>query len=71
MPYLRMRITETISTESETAHAERHERLHGYLDELIADWLACTNGTRPSKSTVLELMRWSKKQTENPDEPFR
>lgn len=47
-------------------HKERHKMLHGYLDELVADFITHTRGF-PSKTTVLELMDWSAKQVDNPD----
>ncbi len=46
-------------------HKQLHIKLHQNLDELIADWLSQTEKL-PSKSTVLELMQWSKQQTETP-----
>jgi hypothetical protein len=46
-------------------HKARHAELHHALDELVADWM-CHTGRRPSSATVLELMQWSKGQTENP-----
>ena len=48
-------------------HIKRHELLHNCLYELIADWMTHTY-KMPSKSTVLELMQWSGKQTEKPTE---
>lgn len=50
-------------------HRERHKLLHDHLDELIADWLTHhPMGTRPSTSTILELMEWSYQQTVQPTE---
>lgn len=46
-------------------HKERHQMLHRYLDELVADWITHTQ-KRPSQATVLELMKWSAQQTQNP-----
>ena len=48
-------------------HKERHELLHKYLDELVADMIARTK-MRPSQMTVFELMNWSFKQTLDPTE---
>ena len=48
-------------------HREIHAELHSALDELVADFIRHTDGL-PSKTTVLELMRWSHEQTINPDE---
>lgn len=44
-------------------HRQRHIKLHSALDELVADWILQTNSF-PSKNTVLDLIRWSHKQTE-------
>jgi len=44
-------------------HKDRHILLHQHLDELVADWITETQGL-PSKCSVLELMQWSRKQTE-------
>ncbi len=44
----------------------RHVLLHGYLDELVADMIRSTY-MLPSKTTVLELMEWSYRQTADPD----
>lgn len=46
-------------------HRERHRQLHKALDELVADWIACTKNY-PSQSTILSLMEWSYQQTVNP-----
>jgi hypothetical protein len=46
-------------------HKERHAILHRNLDELVADWITQT-GKVPSKGTVLDLIRWSSQQAENP-----
>lgn len=43
-------------------HRQRHIVLHEMLDELVADWITCENKV-PSKSSILELMQWSAKQT--------
>jgi len=48
-------------------HIERHKMLHRYLDELVADWIDET-GRLPSKGKVMELMNWSARQTEEPDD---
>jgi len=49
-------------------HKQRHAELHAALDELVADWLTQT-GQYPSKATVFEVMKWSHKQTLDPDHP--
>lgn len=48
-------------------HRLRHEALHKNFDELIADFIGHT-GKLPSKTTAMELMDWSHKQTINPTE---
>lgn len=53
----------------EDGHRDVHETLHRHLDELVADMIRHVPTFRPSKSTVLELLTWSKKQTEKPDRP--
>lgn len=48
-------------------HKERHEMLHKYLVELVADF----NNKLPldaKTATVAQLLVWSKEQTENPTE---
>lgn len=49
-------------------HLKRHKELHKALDELVADFILCTD-KRPSTSTVMELMEWAHQQTQKPDEP--
>jgi hypothetical protein len=48
-------------------HLYRHVLLHEYLDELIADFIRHT-GKLPSRTTVLELMRWAAEQRASPTE---
>ena len=48
-------------------HRARHVKLHRMLDELAADWITET-GRVPSQATVLDLMKWSNKQTTEPDD---
>jgi hypothetical protein len=48
-------------------HLERHVELHKCLDELVADFMQHTNAL-PSKTTVLELINWSYKQSQKPTE---
>jgi hypothetical protein len=42
-------------------HCERYKLLHGYLDELVADFIRET-GKLPTKCTIMELMEWNNKQ---------
>jgi hypothetical protein len=52
-------------------HRQRHIELHQSFDELVADYLAQTSGL-PSTTTLIELIVWSKRQTENPTpNPFQ
>jgi hypothetical protein len=52
---------------TEEEHRQRHVELHKALDELIADFLAHTRGTKlPSTTPIRELMEWSHKQTVKP-----
>ena len=57
-------MTEKYSTEE---HIQRHKELHQSLDELVADFITHT-GKTPSRSTVMDLMKWSYEQTISPDE---
>jgi hypothetical protein len=45
------------------SHRERHIELHRCLDELVAGMISETT-MLPSKTTILELMKWSKEQME-------
>jgi len=54
-------------TMTKEEHIQRHEKLHKYLDELVADWIDHTKSL-PSKNTVFELLQWSNKQTSLPTE---
>ena len=46
-------------------HKRRHMELHKILDELTADAFEHSGLSR--KSTILDLMKWSFKQTWKPD----
>lgn len=48
-------------------HRRRHAVLHNGLDELAADFMACT-GKLLSKTNVMDLMKWSYSQTKEPTE---
>lgn len=54
-----------MATETYEEHKARHELLHGYLDELVADWITQT-GNLPSRCTVVQLLEWSFEQSRNP-----
>lgn len=47
-------------------HRERHIKLHKALDELMADFASHTRRGFTDTS-VMELMQWSYKQTQDPD----
>jgi len=46
-------------------HKIRHIELHKALDELFADFIRHGNGR--TGNTIMDLIMWSFKQTENPD----
>ena len=46
-------------------HKLRHEALHLALDELVADFIQHTSNL-PSKTPIMDLMKWSNEQRENP-----
>lgn len=48
-------------------HKQRHIKLHRALDELIVDFINHPQNL-PSKTTVIELLRWSHQQTIRPVE---
>lgn len=48
-------------------HIQRHGELHKAFDELLADYLFYSEKL-PSEITVLELMKWSYAQTQEPVE---
>jgi len=52
-----------LEVEGEQSHQERHQELHGNLDELAADCMMDT-GNLMSETSVMELMAWSHQQTE-------
>lgn len=47
-------------------HIQQHIILHNCLDELVADFISNSAGL-PSKNTILDLLQWSDKQTEEVD----
>lgn len=52
---------------SHEEHKARHIELHKKLDELLADFIDQT-GKTPSGTTVMEFLKWSYEQTQNPTE---
>ena len=50
-------------------HKARHKILHQHLDELLADYISHhPQQTQFTKMPVLQLIQWSKEQSENPTE---
>lgn len=49
-------------------HRQRHIELHCALDELFADFI--TEGGGRTTNTILDLIKWSQKQTISPDHEF-
>jgi len=50
-------------------HQARHRILHEMVDELVADYLLQHREALPSETTLLDLMKWSYEQTQNPTDP--
>ena len=48
-------------------HRKIHKELHENFDKLIADFITETGGL-PSKTSVIELINWSYKQTKEAKE---
>lgn len=49
-------------------HISRHKELHEHLDELIADYITCTEKTL-GESAIFDLIKWSHQQTLDPTFP--
>ena len=48
-------------------HRKRHIELHKSLDELFADYISHhPNQTQFTQMPIIDLIKWSKEQTENP-----
>lgn len=43
-------------------HQETHKQVHKLLDELVADFITHT-GKLPSKTLLIDFMKWSYEQT--------
>jgi len=58
---------------SKEKHIERHKKLHMYLDELVADYIACQplDGKSLTDTTLMEFLQWSANQLSSPEEPRR
>ena len=61
-----MKTAETDDSLTEEQHMDRHVELHRSLDELIADFFD-HNHDKGLTATLHELMKWSCKQTTDPD----
>jgi len=48
-------------------HKEKHILLHRYFDELLADFIMIT-GKAPLKLPIKELIDWSYRQTQDPEQ---
>lgn len=46
-------------------HIKKHKDLHHALDELLADFITHSKAL-PSKTPILELVRWSSEQIKDP-----
>lgn len=57
-----------LSHDAFVLHSQRHKDFHLFLDEMTADFMACT-GQKLSDTSIMEFMAWSHKQTTNPDKP--
>lgn len=49
-------------------HIQRHEELHNFFDELIADFIIHNPEKFLNNTTINELTEWSFYQTKNPTE---
>jgi hypothetical protein len=50
-------------------HKSRHKMLHEHLDELFADYISHhPQQTKFTEMPIMQLLTWSKEQTENPTE---
>lgn len=47
-------------------HKARHLKLHRSFDELMADYILHNREALPSKTTLMDLAKWSHEQTANP-----
>ncbi len=48
-------------------HKEVHETLHSSLDQLVADFILHNPKERLQSTTIMELIRWSHRQTIEPE----
>lgn len=49
-------------------HKARHVVLHEEFDELMADYIRHNGNALPSKTSLMDLAKWSHEQTSNPTE---
>ena len=64
--YLRM-CKKALTMTPDTEHQKKHKRLYVAVDELLTDFVSHTE-TLPSKTTLIEFIEWSYKQTLDPTE---
>jgi len=55
-----------IELKKDLEHQHRHQLLHKYLDELVADFIDHNRGKTLNGSSIMDLMAWSAEQTKNP-----
>jgi len=48
-------------------HRQLHRELHRALDILLADWIGHQALPRPSLTPIMDLVKWSHAQTEDPE----
>jgi len=51
---------------TEEEHRKRHTELHEMFDELLADFITHNPTCLPSKTPIIELIKWSSQQTRQP-----
>lgn len=49
-------------------HRLRHIQLHQALDELCADWIEHNSSGHLSTSSIMDLIKWSHRQTVEPED---
>jgi len=53
---------------TEEEHKQTHIELHQKFDELLADFISHKTKKLLSSTSILEIIEWSYKQTQEPDE---
>ena len=65
------KVTDRVKRAVNERHRKRHVELHQALDELVADWAMhqpLKSGKLFSNTTIMELIEWSYKQTQEPED---